>query len=229
MNKKRVIVLVLIVVITILTILIIIKTERDKIEKYNNLPPEIKYLKSAQEKIKDDLPKEYNIDLDIIYKDNKYVLSSKEFDTLTDEQKYKVMCELKDAYATINIDTIKDGLYCGNDFYYCDYLTSSNDLYKNGSEIYEVTFGIKYNTAQSDVDSTPVKTNPWEKDEMITLAKYNVEKNLKNPKSAKYENIVVEGDVVYGTVFATNSFNATVSNSFAVIFDSEGGCTVDMW
>ena len=50
---------------------------------------------------------------------------------------------------------------------------------------------------------------------MGEMAKAEVIKQLRNPKSARFENIAYENGLVFGTVFAENGFGGTSAAAFS--------------
>ena len=50
---------------------------------------------------------------------------------------------------------------------------------------------------------------------MAEMAKAEVVKQLRNPKSARFENVAYENGLVFGTVFAENGFGGTSAAAFS--------------
>ena len=50
---------------------------------------------------------------------------------------------------------------------------------------------------------------------MGEMAKAEVVKKLRNPKSARFENVAYENGLVFGTVFAENGFGGTSAAAFS--------------
>ena len=50
---------------------------------------------------------------------------------------------------------------------------------------------------------------------MGEMAKAEVVKQLRNPKSARFENVAYENGLVFGTVFAENGFGGTSAAAFS--------------
>ena len=50
---------------------------------------------------------------------------------------------------------------------------------------------------------------------MAEMAKAEVVKQLRNPKSARFENVAYENGLVFGTVFAENGFGGTSVAAFS--------------
>ena len=50
---------------------------------------------------------------------------------------------------------------------------------------------------------------------MGEMAKAEVVKKLRNPKSARFENVTYENGLVFGTVFAENGFGGTSAAAFS--------------
>ena len=50
---------------------------------------------------------------------------------------------------------------------------------------------------------------------MAEMAKDEVVKQLRNPKSARFENVAYENGLVFGTVFAENGFGGTSAAAFS--------------
>ena len=50
---------------------------------------------------------------------------------------------------------------------------------------------------------------------MSEMAKSEVVKQLRNPKSARFENVAYENGLVFGTVFAENGFGGTSAAAFS--------------